>query len=229
MSEQFLNDCNFENENKKYLLTLLKEVIINGKITKMMEVEYLLDKVYSLEIRDPKLNLLLVYTYFVILTKEQKLFFPKTKAYVIQILSEQITLYTDPTTVSGIYFNEYKEAFIEEKYLHLLTSEIFCKYVNKDFSLMGVEKIPEDKINILVNSLFTTNFCKFNDAFLYAFMIWKGVYNYDYTNISEYTKDLLDLLLQNQIHGLLNNLIEDNSEQTPYNFEEQFYEMRIQE
>ena len=59
-------------------------------------------------------------------------------------------------------------------------------------------------------------------------MLWKGLYNYEYDNISDYTKDLLDLLLLNQIYGLLSNVSKtDEQQQQQCNFEDQFYNMRL--
>ena len=226
MLEQSLKGCNTTDE-QQHFVNLLYEIILQGKISNMFEIERLLPQLYTEEYKDPKINLLMTYIYFNMLNKEQQLIFAQSKAHVIRVLAEQLALYTDPAVVSGIYQNEYKEAFIEEKYLHLLTTEIFCKYSNKEYETMGIEHFPVEKINILVNSLYSTNFCKFNDAFLYAFMIWKGLYNYEYDNISDYTKDLLDLLLINQIYGLLSNVSKTDEQQQQCNFEDQFYNMRL--
>jgi len=232
MQEQFLTEY-----NEKDIVELLHEIVFNGSISKIFTLESIIAQKRDIVDKIGGINLILAYIYFTMLNPEQKQIFFILKDYLFRnlFIDRNIKVMTD-VELSQTILEEIKRSddfIIEDAYLYGLSMEIYCHFLKQDFNKTKLDCIPEEKINLLFESLFIRDYSKFNDHVLIALIIWMGVYDFAYHDniISDYVKELIALIIRKQINGIFYKYESDSLDDMDTiicdTYADRFYDLKI--
>lgn len=216
MQEKLLNDHVIKVEQ------CIEDVLLNYNSNSL----FLLDKYIGFNVEDykqPSILLPLAYIYYMLLNDVEKKFFKNIHSFIINESYNLIKDHINFNMAKDFIKNNIDDMVIEDKILYYFTLQVFGEYANKKELFSLCEPFNSEKFESFLEVAYSSNFSKFNDVNIFALLMYAGYrkHNIFSFEISNFSYDILEIILYHQISNILLNKNEENENK---NIEQQFFD-----